>query len=151
MGPPIGVLQGSPGHVNGSSEVYNHDSTPLPQRHAFSSSLGKDPLVAYGNQQRAAFIGPNGQLLDNRMTSLTIEDSNLYGLEKEQVTLLAEVDDDPQLVGYCFLVLIRVCLTVNVQAMTVTFFYACVRKMLIAGTIITRYTNPILIITILLV
>ena len=101
VGPPIGVLQGSPGHANGSSEVYNHDSTPLPQRRAFSSSLIKDPHVAYGNIQRAAFIGPNGQLLDNRMTSLTIEDSNLYGLEKDSpVTLLTEVEEDPQLVGY---------------------------------------------------
>ena len=101
VGPPIGVLQGSPGHANGSSEIYNHDSTPLPQRRAFSSSLVKDPLLAYGNLQGTAFIGPNGQLLDNRMTSLTIEDSNLYGLEKESpVALLTEVDEDTQLVGY---------------------------------------------------
>ncbi|KAI6661726.1 Myelin regulatory factor-like isoform X3 [Oopsacas minuta] len=96
VGPPIGVLQGSPGHANSPSDVYTHDSTPLPQRRAFSNSLVKDSLIQYRNLQGSPFMGANGQLLDNRMTTLTIEDRNMYGLGKAP-PVLAEVDEDTQL------------------------------------------------------
>ena len=100
VGPPIGVLQGSPGHANSPSDVYNHDSTPLPHRRSFSNALVKESLSPYGTPLHGGYIQANGQLLDHRMTSLTIEDRNMFGLRKAPpVTHLTEVDENAQQVS----------------------------------------------------
>ena len=96
MGPPIGVLQGSPGHANSPSDVY-HDSTPLPHRR-YSHGVSKDPNNPYNMSRGFLGVHPNGQLLDNRMTSLSIEDRNMYGSLRKggTISVLAEVEEDPQ-------------------------------------------------------